>query len=111
MGRKRTYRKDQKFSVSNVRLRLGANIQKRFKEQQIVAILQEGEVHTPEARLVAQDGSYGASLTSRAARMPDFSAPCIQPARIGTVCVPAKWTRPSWQAIYGSSEVTCPGLR
>ena len=54
--------------------------------------------------------SYTAALTSRATRLPDSSAPCIQPSIHTEVCSPAKWILPSGRATCGNSELNWPGL-
>jgi hypothetical protein len=46
------------------------------------------------------------SLTARSA---DSSAPSIQPG-VDEACSPAKWIRPSTDAMFGSSELISPGL-
>lgn len=50
-------------------------------------------------------GGYGSAFTSCATRAPDSSAPCIQPSIQTDVCSPAKCTRPSGVATWGSSVV------
>jgi len=64
--------------------------------------------YSPLAHERAGTHYTGASTISRAARRPDWSAPCIQPIQ-GEVCSPAKWTRPSGVARDGPSARSCPG--
>lgn len=52
-------------------------------------------IHLPDNNPSNEAYSFDAFavLTSRAARTPEWSAPCIQPGQ-GEVCSPAKWIRP-----------------